>query len=144
MTATDLVPKPEKKNPKRPASPAQQAVDMDSDEEAPPFTEFMEDIDLDEDGEHFAALKLSCPHPNGKNREVPPLCAICLCSYEVGDNVTFSPNVRCQHAFHKECISVWVARKKQPLCPCCRQEFCSLTSDAAPAEEGESAIEGEA
>jgi hypothetical protein len=83
----------------------------------------MEAFDL-ADGEQFAALKLSpCSHPNGKSREVlPPLCAICLCSYKVGDNVTFSPNESCQHAFHKECTSVWVARKKQPLCPCCQLE----------------------
>jgi hypothetical protein len=146
VKATDLVSKPEKK-PKTQATSADAAVDGDeNDEETPADADTMEDIDLDEeDGQQFVALKLSRPHPNGGNREVPPLCAICLCSYEVGDNVTFSPNASCRHAFHKECISVWIARKKQPLCPCCRQEFCSLTVGAAVAGGGgQSDVEEEA
>jgi hypothetical protein len=108
-------------------------MDSEEDEEAPPVA-MKEDSDF-EDGDQFAALRLSCQHPNGKNREVPASCAICLCSYEVGDNVTFSPNEACQHAFHQECIRVWIAKKKDPLCPYCRQEFCSLKETGADGED---------
>lgn len=59
------------------------------------------------------------------NREsVPNCCAICLGEYEVGDQVVWSCNKECHHAFHQECILDWLI-KMQPAtpCPCCRQEF---------------------
>ena len=85
----------------------------------------MDNINLEESELEFAALQLSGEHPNG-NTQVPALCAICLCSYELDDSVTYSPNRACRHAFHTECISTWITKKETPLCPCCRQEFCSL------------------
>ncbi len=64
-------------------------------------------------------------------------CAVCLSRYEVGDEVVWSPNSACQHAFHKECILEWLVKmyKQRRLqaaecnpCPCCRQEFATLDS----------------
>lgn len=95
-----------------------------ADEEAPEAA-VMEEVDLDDSSREYAALKLDTDHENG-DREVPASCAICLCGYEPGDDVTYSPNVACQHAFHTECIKAWMVKKEQPLCPCCRQEFCTL------------------
>jgi hypothetical protein len=46
--------------------------------------------DDDEDEEH---------HPHGST------CDICLCSYQPGDNVAWSPNVDCPHYFHADCIT---------------------------------------
>ena len=60
-------------------------------------------------------------------RTVSGGCAICLCPYEEGDVVTWSPKEACSHAFHKECIIPWLSKKYEPNCPCCRQEFCSLS-----------------
>lgn len=71
--------------------------------------------------------------PNG-NRQVPTACAICLCSYEVGESVCVSPNEHCVHVFHSECAITWLAKKTQTLCPCCRQEFCDINT-AAPLSE---------
>jgi hypothetical protein len=65
--------------------------------------------------------------PNG-NRQVPIACAICLCSYEVGDSVSVSPNENCVHVFHTDCAITWLAKKTQTLCPCCRQEFCDIST----------------
>lgn len=81
---------------------------------------------------------------NIRNKTVPGVCAICLCSYEVGDRVTYSEGVstslldrgvesgssssRCPHAFHTDCIVQWLAKKNDacPECPCCRRPFCSV------------------
>lgn len=45
-------------------------------------------------------------------------CAICMCSFEVGEGVKELP--RCQHCFHAECIVQWLstASTKCPLCGC--------------------------
>lgn len=58
-------------------------------------------------------------------REVPILCIICLCMYEVGSEVTwaYASSQKCTHAFHKDCIMNWILTKEEALCPCCRDEF---------------------
>ena len=48
-------------------------------------------------------------------------CDICLMDYEVGDEVCWSPNEECIHAFHKDCILDWLMRNKN--CPECRREY---------------------
>ena len=58
------------------------------------------------------------------SRAVPGVCTICLCAYEDGDQITWSTEASCQHAFHTECIIQWLAKKEEPRCPVCRQEFC--------------------
>lgn len=56
-----------------------------------------------------------------ESRLVPPTCAICLIHYEPGCYVTWSQ--KCIHVFHRDCILMWLLKKDEPLCPCCRQEF---------------------
>jgi Ring finger domain len=73
----------------------------------------------------FTVLQLDGSHPNA-NRQVSAVCIICLTSYEVHDSVSFSSNPACRHAFHTECITKWAAKEDKLLCPCCRQDFCSL------------------
>jgi hypothetical protein len=68
--------------------------------------------------------------PNGQ-RQVPACCAICLCTYEVGDSVVVSPNQHCVHAFHVDCAVTWLSKKREPLCPCCRQEYCDADAYAS-------------
>ena len=75
-----------------------------------------------EDIDH-ATLTLPSDAANGA-RCVPGGCAICLCPYENGDQVSWSKEVACQHVFHQECIVPWLAKKEEPKCPCCRQDFC--------------------
>jgi len=48
-------------------------------------------------------------------------CDICLGNYEIGEEICWSLNEECVHAFHKECIIEWLLRN--PKCPCCRREY---------------------
>jgi Ring finger domain len=57
-------------------------------------------------------------------RTIPGVCTICLCAYEDGDQISWSTEESCQHAFHTDCIVPWLAKKEEPRCPVCRQEFC--------------------
>jgi hypothetical protein len=79
-----------------------------------------------EDAEHLQVLTLPESAVNG-SRKVPGVCAICLCAYEVGDVVAWSLEASCQHAFHKDCLVPWLAKKSEPHCPVCRQSFCKVT-----------------
>mmetsp|Transcript_10606 Transcript_10606/g.19337 ORF Transcript_10606/g.19337 Transcript_10606/m.19337 type:complete len:251 (+) Transcript_10606:591-1343(+) len=79
------------------------------------------------------SLLLTC------GRSIPNCCAVCLSSYEVDDNVVWSCNPMCQHAFHQECVLEWLIKMQDGTpCPCCRQEFTDLESQ----EETPKDVEG--
>lgn len=65
------------------------------------------------------------------HRNVPSTCAICLMQYKVGSHVSWSSNEECVHVFHRDCILLWLLKKRtsgderQYVCPCCRREFVS-------------------
>lgn len=91
-----------------------------------------ENYDIYFEESEYSHVQLPADTTNG-NRMVPSACAICLCPYEVGDRVSWSPHEHCPHAFHYDCIVSWLAKKREHLCPCCRQEFCTFESEEAPA-----------
>jgi hypothetical protein len=79
-----------------------------------------------EEVENAGSLRLPIDRTNG-GRSIPAVCTICLCPYENGEHVSWSPDTACQHAFHKDCIIAWLAKKDEPKCPICRQDFCLLS-----------------
>jgi hypothetical protein len=89
-----------------------------------------------EDVENSGTVRLPAESKNG-GRSIPAVCTICLCPYESGEHVSWSPDVKCQHAFHKDCIISWLAKKDEPKCPICRQDFCRLTEVPAMVQSAE-------
>ena len=73
---------------------------------------------LDEEG-------VEKPAQNG-GRKVTNCCAICLCEYEVDENIVWSNNRSCKHAFHDSCILDYLQNQKESPCPCCRLPFSEL------------------
>ena len=62
------------------------------------------------------------PNPDGEPRYVEGSCSICLLDYEVGDTIIRSSRRECHHAFHDDCILVWLSKGKK-RCPICRNWF---------------------
>mmetsp|Transcript_20724 Transcript_20724/g.26163 ORF Transcript_20724/g.26163 Transcript_20724/m.26163 type:complete len:325 (-) Transcript_20724:372-1346(-) len=49
------------------------------------------------------------------------ICNICLEEYKVGEDIGWSRNSDCHHAFHKDCIIEWLANNDD--CPICREKY---------------------
>jgi len=52
-----------------------------------------------------------------ENRE----CPICWEPYQVGQKICWSPNKKCSHAFHADCMIMWLMKKDD--CPMCRSNY---------------------
>lgn len=69
-------------------------------------------------------------HTRQGDRLVPNCCAVCICPYEQGDDVVWSMNECCIHAFHEECVTEWLTKLKEGnSCPCCRSVFVDSYDD---------------
>ena len=51
----------------------------------------------------------------------PKTCPICLIKYKTGDEIAWSKNEGCYHAYHFECIEVWLMNHDN--CPICRRDY---------------------
>eukprot|EP00551_Chaetoceros_affinis_P010440 CAMPEP_0203664244 /NCGR_PEP_ID=MMETSP0090-20130426/1695_1 /ASSEMBLY_ACC=CAM_ASM_001088 /TAXON_ID=426623 /ORGANISM="Chaetoceros affinis, Strain CCMP159" /LENGTH=186 /DNA_ID=CAMNT_0050527421 /DNA_START=708 /DNA_END=1267 /DNA_ORIENTATION=+ len=49
------------------------------------------------------------------------ICNICLEEYKVGEDIGWSRNSECHHAFHKDCIIEWLTNNDD--CPICRKKY---------------------
>jgi hypothetical protein len=60
-------------------------------------------------------------HDDNLDDNETPLCSICLCGFEPGDEDNiYHPCPQRHHAFHKNCILDWLQLPNQNDCPCCR------------------------
>ena len=53
-----------------------------------------------------------------KDLTLRPFCAVCVCDFEVGEQVRRLP---CAHVYHDECLASWLLRRC--TCPTCRWEL---------------------
>jgi len=51
----------------------------------------------------------------------PKSCPICLEEYKVGDEIAWSKNDQCPHAFHLDCALDWLMDHDE--CPLCRGDY---------------------
>jgi hypothetical protein len=64
------------------------------------------------------------PNERPQTRLVAGMCTICLCTFDIGNNIVWSSNTQCEHVFHESCIEKWLMKQREgPLCPCCRRDF---------------------
>ena len=54
----------------------------------------------------------------------PKTCPICCEEYEKGDDIAWSKNERCCHAYHTDCILPWHSD-----CPMCRNDYLCLQDE---------------
>lgn len=53
--------------------------------------------------------------------EGDPVCIVCQCDYEEGDEIKILP---CGHKFHTDCVEKWLTSEKNE-CPLCRAKVCN-------------------
>lgn len=70
---------------------------------------------------NILARRLSWSLGSFGKEEQPTGCNICLMDFEIGEEIGWSPNPDCIHAFHKECIVDWLMVKNE--CPICRRDY---------------------
>ncbi len=56
-------------------------------------------------------------------------CPICLEAYKAGDEIAWSKNDHCYHAYHSDCIVGWLMERNE--CPMCRRDYlcCNDTEE---------------
>jgi len=99
------------------------------------FVAFNDDYGKEESIEKRGLVMLPTPGrrygQKHAHRQCSRLCAVCLTQYESGDTIVWSSNSECQHVFHEKCIISWLMRKRNQLCPCCRQHFIDPKLDTS-------------
>ena len=66
---------------------------------------------------------------NGGGDDDENTCAICWMEYQEGEDICWSQNAECGHAFHRDCIQEWLIRHND--CPCCRSNYLPTQEDSS-------------
>lgn len=59
----------------------------------------------------------------------PRICPICCEEYETGDDIAWSKNEECCHAYHTYCILPWLMDHSD--CPMCRNDYLCLRDESS-------------
>jgi hypothetical protein len=57
----------------------------------------------------------------------PKECPICIDTYNSGEKIAMPVSMSCKHAFHDECITLWLLQHDH--CPLCRTTLLMVTPD---------------
>ena len=68
-----------------------------------------------------SSLSFSFPRRSFSEAKATDECAICLDAINVGDTIAISSMHHCCHAFHEECIQIWL--REHDECPMCRRKW---------------------
>lgn len=108
----------------------QREIDVDGDE-------VDEEESLDDEDENHEKIRNENEETRGRRRSQEDYdglmtsyteCAICLCDFEPGDEITALP---CGHFFHLTgCVREWLAKHAR-TCPTCRADICGTRSGAS-------------
>ena len=63
---------------------------------------------------------------NSTRNDNSKICPICCEEYKKGDDISWSKNNECAHAFHTDCIVPWLMNHSD--CPMCRNDYLCLES----------------
>ena len=72
----------------------------------------------------FRKSKKSLRSSNRSSLYSPKSCPICLEEYKIDDEIAWSRNQDCLHAFHLDCISDWLMDNDD--CPLCRADYLKI------------------
>jgi len=62
-------------------------------------------------------------------------CSICLTEFRLGDELSWSRDLKCKHVFHSECLIPWLMKNNE--CPFCRENIVEDDNDVSKDKEGE-------
>jgi len=68
-----------------------------------------------------SSLSFNFPRGSFSEAKATDECAICLDTIKVGDMIATSSMHHCCHAFHEECIKIWLNEHDE--CPMCRRKW---------------------
>jgi len=84
---------------------------------------------------------------NGDGGKLELTCSVCLDDFEVGDELSWSRQLKCQHVFHSECLTSWLMKNVD--CPVCRtvlieeEDFYKCQEESVSASESENSTSTE-
>lgn len=73
-------------------------------------------------------LNITSDHSNKSSIYSPKTCPVCFGDYVKGDDIAWSKNEKCCHAFHTDCILEWLMNHDE--CPMCRNDYLQETEEA--------------
>jgi len=87
-----------------------------------------EQLNGDADDGVFGSAKDNITVMDDVSSYSPKACPICCKDYVKGDNIAWSKNEQCCHAFHTDCIIEWLMDRDD--CPMCRNNYLEETEEA--------------